>query len=140
MLTIRRASLQDKSHIRAIYLSATGGQAIPGDTYLDGLISKGGVFVAERDGEVIGFGGVDLEAAEQIKYLYILPKHHKGGIGSKILTRLEVAGWEAGLETLRLHSSPAAVGFYSRKGYKAVAEAEQAGHDHEGVEMIKVKG
>jgi len=139
MLTIRRATLQDRRPICAIYLCATGGQAIPGDTYLDGLISKGGIFVAERDSEIIGFGGVDLEAAEQIKYLYVLPKHHKGGIGSKILIQLEVVGWEAGLETLRLHSSPAAVGFYRSKGYKTVAGAEQIGHDHEGVEMIKMK-
>lgn len=139
MPTIRRATPQDKRSIRMIYLSATGGHDSLGDAYLDGLISEGGIFVAEQDGRIIGFGGIDLKTKEQIKYLYILPEHHKGGIGSKILTQLEVRGWEAGLESLRLHSSPAAVEFYRRNGYREVAEAEQIGHDHPGVEMIKMK-
>ena len=140
MLIIRRATPQDKRSICTVYHSATGGHDSPGGAYLDGLISEGGIFVAEHESVIVGFGGIDLRAAEQIKYLYILPEHHKGGIGSKILTQLEVRGWEAGLESLRLHSSPAAVEFYRRKGYKAVAEAEQVGHDHAGVEMVKMKG
>jgi ribosomal protein S18 acetylase RimI-like enzyme len=98
------------------------------------------VIVAERERQVIGFGGIDLQATEQIKYLYILPEHQRGGAGTEVLRELEKAVWAAGIEEVRLHSSPGAVGFYVRQGYKEVEAADQVGHNHEGVEMIKIRG
>ena len=137
MLRIRRAGLEDHSTVNSIYLSVTGGHASLNDSYLSNLITKGGVIVAERDGQVIGFGGVDLQSSEQIKYLYILPEHQQGGAGSKLLRGLEEAVWAAGIKEVRLHSSPTAVRFYRRQGYKEVGLADEVGHDHEGLEMIK---
>ena len=139
MLKIRRARLEDERTVKSIYLSMTGSEASLNDSHLTDLITKGGVIVAERGGQVIGFGGVDLQATEQIKYLYILPEYQQCGTGSEVLRELEKAAWAAGIEEVRLHSSPGAVGFYVRQGYKEVEAADQVGHNHEGIEMIKTR-
>ena len=83
------------------------------------------------------FGGIDLQAAEQLKWLYILPGYQGTGLGSRLLQHVEKIGWEAGLSFLRLHAAPASVEFYRKRGYRAVEEGELIGHDHEGVEMWK---
>ncbi len=93
--------------------------------------------MAEDDGRIIGFGGIDVQASEPLKWLYLLPQYQRVGLGSKILQRLEEIGWESGLSLLRLHSAPLAVEFYRRHGYRAVEPTDLLGHDHEGVEMAK---
>ncbi len=137
MIKIRKAEAADKEIIRQIYESAVGGAATRNDPYWDHLILAGGILVAENEGQVIGFGGIDINAREQVKYLYVVPAEQKSGVGSNILGRLEEIGWKAGLSSLRLHSAPGAVEFYKRMGYEAVQVAEQTSHDHEGTEMIK---
>jgi GNAT superfamily N-acetyltransferase len=95
------------------------------------------LIVAATDDQVIGFGGIDVTAAEQLKWLYILPDYQSSGLGSKILQQLEMIGWRCGLQRLRVHAAPGAVGFYERHGYVRVDQAQQTEHDHEGVEMVK---
>ncbi len=138
-MEIRQATLQDLPFILAIYLRVTYSAAPPSNEYLTKLITKGGLFVAEDRCELIGFGGVDLEAAEQIKYLYVIPEHQHQGVGSKLLRELEGLASMTGLSGLRLHSSPGAVDFYKAKGYEPVSESDIA-HDHEGFAMMKGTG
>jgi GNAT superfamily N-acetyltransferase len=123
--------------IRGIYESAVGNRAKRDDSYWDHLLLAGGLLVAEKAGRVIAFGGIDIGAAEQVKYLYVLPEEQKTGVGSEILDRLEEIGWRAGLLSLKLHSAPGAVEYYKRKGYEVVEAGERTEHDHEGTEMIK---
>lgn len=95
--------------------------------------------MAEAEGCIIGFGGIDVNATEQLKWLYLLPQHQGVSIGSQLLRQLESIGWEAGLNSIRLHSAPGAVEFYRRHGYRPVVSVDEIGHDHEGVEMMKSK-
>ena len=131
MFEIRLASAEDKESILLIYISAVTPVVETDETYWDHLIRAGGLLVAQTEGRIIGFGGIDVNAREQLKWLYLLPQYQRAGIGSEILTRLEFIGWEAGLRSLRLHSAPGAVEFYRRHGYRAVEATEQIGHDHE---------
>jgi GNAT superfamily N-acetyltransferase len=140
MLVIRRAGVEDREAVREIYASVVGGGAALDEAHLERLIGDGGVLVAEEAGVVVGFGSVEAGAAEQIRWLYVLPAHRGGGVGSLILKRLERAGWEAGLDSIRLHAAPGAVGFYRRNGYREAAPEEEVGHDHDGVEMLKARG
>lgn len=136
---IRPAKVKDKEAIQRIYNSMIGPP--PGQEEVwDRLIRDGGLLVASVDGQIIGFGRIDVDAVEQVKWLYLLPEFQGVGVGSKILERLEKIGWEAGLTALRLHSAPQAVEFYSRHGYRMVQDSQKLGHDHEGVEMIKARG
>ena len=136
-MKIRTAKAEDKDSIRQVYFAAVGPQARLDEACWDQLIQSGGLIVAQIEGRIIGFAGIDVKATEQVKWIYLVPQHQGAGIGSKILRRLEGIGWEAGLDSLRLHSTPGAVEFYQRHGYRGVEEAEQLGHDHQGVEMVK---
>lgn len=135
MFEIRTATIEDKKSIQQIYRAVSGAHA--DETHWDQLIRAGGIVVAQTAAEIIGFGGIDVRAPEQMKWLYLLPQYQRSGIGSRILQRLERIGWDAGLNSIRLHSAPAAVEFYRKHGYAAVEPAEQIGHDHEGLEMVK---
>jgi ribosomal protein S18 acetylase RimI-like enzyme len=58
-------------------------------------------------------------------------------VGLRILRTLEEAARTKGIELLRLHSNPSAVGFYEKAGYSTVEAELLIGHDHPGVEMAK---
>ena len=92
MLVIRCAGLEDRKSVREIYASVVGAGAAFDEARLGQLIRDGGVLVAEEAGVVVGFGSIEAGAAEQIRWLYVLPGHRSGGVGSSILKRLEQAG------------------------------------------------
>lgn len=139
MSEIRIARAEEKENIQRIYYAVVGSHADQDESRWNRLIEQGGLVVAMVEGRIIGFGGIDVHATEQVKWLYLLPQHQGAGIGSEILQRLESIGWDAGLAALRVHSAPEAVDFYLRRGYGLVEDAAQMGHDHEGVEMMKVR-
>ena len=74
--------------------------------------------VAERDGEVIGFGELDLEGGE-IVAVYVLPDAVGAGIGSALLAHLEGMARARGLAELTLCASLNAEAFYARRGWRA---------------------
>jgi GNAT superfamily N-acetyltransferase len=135
MANIRTAAPDDQESIRNIYTSVTGSVLQEDDC--ERLIGDGGLLVAEVNGRLIAFGGIDLQAMEQVKWLYVLPENQVSGVGSKLLRSLEHIGWRAGLSALRVHSAPDATEFYRKHGYRRIEEQEPPGHDHEGVEMVK---
>jgi len=79
------------------------------------------LLVAEQDGEIVGYGQLDVEAG-QIDALFISPTHAGSGIGSSLLSRLEAAALELGFDTIGLTSALNALGFYERLGYTAQGE------------------
>jgi N-acetylglutamate synthase-like GNAT family acetyltransferase len=141
-LTVRAATLTDVEAIWRIYRATIPEGQNLNDKYWDKTIQHGGMFVAEIDGRSIGFGGIDFDSTEQIRYVYVIPGYQRSGlqVGLKILQTLEAAARQNGIETVRLHSTPSAVGFYQKAGYSAVAVEDTIGHDHPGVEMVKNLG
>lgn len=133
---LRQAITEDNEAIQRVYCYIVGPPTGQERTW-SRLIEEGWLIVAEVEGEVVGFGGIDLDATEQLKWLYVLPEHQGAGIGARLLNDLEQVGWTSGLTAIRLHAAPGAVEFYQRHGYGHVAEEERVVHDHEGVEMIK---
>lgn len=79
------------------------------------------VVVAERTGELAGFGDLDYPAAE-ITAVYVNPDHNRTGVGTAILEDLEAAAGRDGIEQLGLLASKNAVGFYADAGYERVQE------------------
>jgi ribosomal protein S18 acetylase RimI-like enzyme len=136
---LRPAAVEDNESIQRIYCCIVGPPTGQERTWRR-LIQKGYMVVAQVDSYVAGFGGIDLEAVEQLKWLYVLPEYQGSGIGSKILKELEGIGWSNGLSAIRLHAAPAAVEFYRRHGYRRIQVRDQVVHDHDGVEMIKDRG
>jgi N-acetylglutamate synthase-like GNAT family acetyltransferase len=144
MFVLRSATAADKYILQTLYSTVTGTSLSLTDEEWDRSISLDGlgaveIVIAEKDGRTIGFGGVDVTAREQLRWLYLLPQYQRGGFGSKILQQLESVAWRSGLQSIRLHSTPNAVEFYSKRGYTRVQDHERFGHDHDGVEMVKVR-
>ena len=138
MVTIRRATLLDKASIEGVYATVVGTSLVLGDDEWRHWFSLAGIVVAEENNRVIGFGAIDV-TAEQLRWIYLLPEFQRGGVGSKILQELETMAWSRGLQSIRLHSTPGAVQFYSKRGYTRVPDKEQLAHDHDGVEMVKLR-
>ena len=137
-ITVRLASLNDANAIRDIYRAAISESASQ-DQGLPAISRQGGLFIAELGETAIGFGGIDFDAREQIRYVYVIPEYQRSGlrVGLKILETMEAAARQRGIRLVRLHAAPDAVRFYEKAGYSAVEPKDLIGHDHEGVEMVK---
>ncbi len=136
MLIIRAAKLADIEGIKQIYAAAAGSDATCKDDEWQRLIATGGILVAESENQLAGFGSIEVQVTEQVKYLYVAPEFQKAGIGAKLLDSLEAIGRKAGLQSIMLHANPSAVAFYRRAGYNPVESPIH--HDHDGVEMMKL--
>jgi len=85
MFETRIACLSDKESIREIYVSAIDSGTALDEEYWDRLIEAGCLIVALEVGQVVGFGGIDVNATEQLQWLYVLPQNQGAGVGSAIL-------------------------------------------------------
>lgn len=137
MILTRPARIEDRESIANVCATVTGTSLSLTDDEWGRWLELGGIVIAEEEDQVVGFGSIDVTAVEQIKWLYLLPRFQHRGLGSRILDELENLGWLGGLQSIRLHSTPNAVGFYTKRGYTPVSTHEQIGHDHDGVEMVK---
>ncbi|MFQ5635549.1 MAG: GNAT family N-acetyltransferase [Gammaproteobacteria bacterium] len=75
-------------------------------------------FVAEEQGEVIGWGALSTEKQE-ITNVFVDPAHHRRGVGRAIIRTLENAAREAGLKSVTLRATGTAIEFYLATGYRA---------------------
>lgn len=73
-------------------------------------------YVAEDDGEIVGFGTLN-PAVGEVEAVYVHPAAVGRGVGSKLLSTLEARARESGLKSLHLCASLNAVGFYERAGF-----------------------
>ena len=85
----------------------------------------GVLLLARVDGEPAGLGGVrhlDTEVAE-VKSMYVAPAFRGGGLGRRILARLDEIALEHSCRAVRLDTSDyltPAVGLYRSAGYREV--------------------
>ena len=134
-VSCRLAIAEDLESIQRIYSYVIGPPTGQERTWRR-LISDGCMVVAEVKGEIAGFGGIDTNAVEQLKWLYVMPEFQGSGVGTQILKQLEEIGWSRGLSTIRLHAAPGAFLFYQRHGYREM-ERDDVPHDHDGIMMSK---
>ena len=72
--------------------------------------------VAEGDGEVVGVG--QLNASGELTLCYVRPDMQGSGVGSLMLSFLEKAATDRGLDRITLTSTSTAYTFYQRHGYR----------------------
>jgi putative acetyltransferase len=111
-----------KTHYTAEQIDAWAGSRRP--EYSQQTIEAGRIYVAEYEGQVAGYGIIELET-KQVQAVYVSPHHARKGVGTAVLRALEQAAVEAGIDTLRLTASLNAVGFYQKAGYQ---ELERTTH------------
>ena len=108
------------------------------DSFAETLLQQGAV-VLEHQGELLGFGFVDI-AQGQLEALFIAPNSAGKGYGKQIAEELLTMAEGAGVRQLALSSSLNAVVFYQGLGFKIVEETcwqHPAGFDLQCVSMTK---
>ena len=102
-----------KSHYNTMQIEAWAGRLLP-EYYAP---NPDVFFVAEAEGRVVGFGEINLEAAE-IEAVFVAPDYAQRGIGRRLLQFLEDFAVQRGLTNLVLDASLNAVAFYEKAGYR----------------------
>jgi N-acetylglutamate synthase-like GNAT family acetyltransferase len=82
------------------------------------------VLVAEQAGRLVGFGQLDAELGE-LEALYVEPGEAGHGVGSTLLTTLELVAWRSGARTVNLDASLNAEPFYRARGYQRLHAARR---------------
>ena len=82
------------------------------------------ILVAEIDGQVVGWGAI---RADRLEGLYTDPDFAGRGIGTELLSKLEVLMRTRGIRAIRAETSSNAEGFYLRRGYEPLGPPLGAG-------------
>lgn len=89
--------------------------------YLESIRSESeSVLVAEVSGELAGFGRIELDSGV-VSAVYVHPEHARNRVGSELLSRLESRARSDGIDSVTLHASLNAVGFYEAHGYERIS-------------------
>jgi putative acetyltransferase len=97
------------------------------------------VFVAEASGQVVGFAAVRL-ASREVRALYIVPGAAGGGLGLRLMLRIERMARAYGLRELHLSATLNAVAFYERLGWRRDPHDDTASPERRCVSMRKRLG
>ncbi len=119
-IAIRRALATDADKVADIFVSARARMTyLPvvhteAETraYFRGLQNRMEVWVAEMDGRVVGFAGIN---EDWLDHLYVYPDAQSGGAGSALLDRVKVQR-PAGFQLWAFQQNDGARRFYSRHG------------------------
>ncbi len=82
------------------------------------------VFVAEREGRIVGFGAVFAPEAF-LHHLYVDPAQHRAGVGSALLAYARTIASEP-LTLKCQRSNRQALGFYARHGFEEIGGGEDS--------------
>lgn len=80
------------------------------------LLRESTVFVATRAGAIVGFASVSI-ARREVRAIYVAPASAGGGVGGRLLQRVERLARALGVRELHLVATLNAVSFYERHGW-----------------------
>ncbi|WAS98314.1 GNAT family N-acetyltransferase [Nannocystis punicea] len=103
------------------------------------MLRSSTVYVAERGGQVVAFAAVRL-ATREVRALYVSPGAAGGGLGLRLMRRLERVARAFGMVELRLWATLNAVGFYERLGWRRDVRQSGKRPPHRCVPMRKRLG
>lgn len=91
---------------------------IPHERIVAGLEVRGKGWVAEHEGQVVGFSMADREES-MIWALFLLPEWERQGLGTELLERAVCWLWSEGCASISLTTEPGsrAEGFYAHLGW-----------------------
>jgi DNA-nicking Smr family endonuclease len=133
---IRRATSADVEDIRRVHADSVRAMASPeyprdvveawstprSVAYLRAAVADQAYFVAEVDGEVVGYAALE-PSRKLVRAVYVKPSHARRGVASALLDALESEARSLGIDELRLESSLNAAPFYERHGFVAGSHA-----------------
>lgn len=137
-LVIRKGTIEDHPRLVEMaghFIEGTGYRSLfkhrPAvlGPYVMHVVQHGQVFVAERDGEILGFlaGFAMIEPIAGLKVFdelawWVEPAYRKGSVGPRLLQAVEVWSRQKGIDLIKMIAPvDTEVGrFYARSGYRAV--------------------
>lgn len=129
-LTLRPAAAADAAALAAIQLAARTSADIPNLhtaaedlAFHQGLIAGKTVMVAERDGVPVGFAATH---EGWLDHLWVLPEHHRQGIGRALLAWARKSG---DLKLYVFTHNTRAVAFYRAHVAMQIAESDGLGNE-----------
>lgn len=81
-------------------------------------------YVATENNRIIGMGDINIQEQE-LDFLYIHKNFVGNGVGSKILSQLEVTAKENGISILKVTASVTAKYFFEKRGFKVVKKKQK---------------
>lgn len=102
------------------------------------LIDAECVLVAESDGEIVGYGAIDLATAE-IEAVFVAPRAMGSGLGRRLLHQLEDIARAGDVRALSLSASLNAVPFYRRAGYVTTSLGRFPLDEHQFLEFERME-
>ncbi len=123
-MLIREASRDDVPALAAVRGAVKENvltSDIPPERLVAGLEVRGRGWVAEYEGQVVGFSMADREES-MIWALFLLPEWERRGLGAALLGRAVGWLWREGCENIWLTTEPGsrAEGFYAHLGWTRV--------------------
>ncbi len=87
------------------------------------FISNNQVYVAEREGEIIGFYALAVEDQKaELEHMWVAPKHIGTGVGKELFIHaMQIAAGE-NISEVEISADPNAAGFYQRMGARRIGE------------------
>jgi ribosomal protein S18 acetylase RimI-like enzyme len=140
VLAVRKATAQDAGRLREIavaafakYVPRIGVQPAPMTADYDAEISRGEVWVAIRDEQIVGY----IVLMPQPDHLLLDnigadPAQHKTGVGTRLLEVADEQAVAAGLTEIRLYTHLAMTenqAYYPRHGYVETHRSNESGYD-----------
>lgn len=134
MITIRRATAEDRAAIAAVHVASIRG--LTQNHYTQDQIDAWSagkdpakypidehlMFVAtDASGTIVGFSELNV-AGHEVRAVYVAPASARSGVGSRLLGAVEAAARDHGLRRLALGASLNAYLFYRKHGFKDVPD------------------
>lgn len=107
------------SHYDAATVAAWSASPLP-ESYAR-MIAAGGAVLIEEDGELLGYGIVDLDGAE-VEAMFVDPARGGRGLGARLMAEIDAIARTHGLPALTVASSLNAVAFYQAMGFRTIGE------------------
>ncbi|HEX9149588.1 MAG TPA: GNAT family N-acetyltransferase [Thermoanaerobaculia bacterium] len=109
----------------------------PPEAYRSSFASRE-LFVAEWQGEIVGFGQLDPRRGE-IEACYVAPEAIGSGVGSALLERMERQARRHGHAIVRLNATLNAEPFYARMGYRRLGPARHRVSKDVNLECVRME-
>ena len=91
--------------------------AFPAPEGHEAELRSGHVFVAEEDGQIVGYGRFDTDTGE-VEATYVLPEAQGRGVGKALLAESEARARRAGFDSIHVSASLNALAFYEHAGFE----------------------
>ncbi len=87
------------------------------------FINKNQVYVAEHDGEIVGFYALVLHGERaELEHMWVAPAHIGEGIGKELFVHAMQQAAGENVSAVEISSDPNAEGFYERMGARRIGE------------------